>query len=43
MRHLYGTGQTDMADMHIINDYDLLAKDGTHMYREPYTEANSKE
>jgi hypothetical protein len=43
MRHLYGTSQSDIADLHIINEYDLLAKDGTHMYREPYTAATSKE
>jgi uridine kinase len=35
MWHLYGSIQEDNHDIKIINDYDLLAKDGKQMYHEP--------
>ncbi len=35
MRHLYGTSQEENNDIMIVNDYDLLAKDGKQMYHEP--------
>jgi uridine kinase len=35
MWHLYGSTQENSFDIKIVNDYDLLAKDGKQMYREP--------
>ncbi len=37
MWHLYGGTQLESADVEIFNDYDLLAKDGKVMLREPAT------
>jgi hypothetical protein len=35
MWHLYGSTQELDFDIKIVNDYDLLAKDGKQMYHEP--------
>jgi hypothetical protein len=35
MWHLYGSTQAEDFDIKIVNDYDLLAKDGKQMYHEP--------
>ncbi len=35
MWHLYGSTQAEDYDIKIVNDYDLLEKDGKQMYHEP--------